>query len=321
MLRRLVSFSSVVVAAILLGCHGSAALEKIKVASAFGTIWTSAQPTFCKERGEFAKADLDVDVLTTRGGSETVQAVITRAADIGYGPGANAVIAASLQGAKLKIVAGYFNGQSDSFFYVRADSPIRGIEDLNGKSVAFSRPGSVSEQILLRLKKDRNLNFKTVSGGALDAIFVMTMTKQIDVGYSIPPSVLDVVERGQARVLFTGDVIASFRSITGRLTIARDDFIENRRPLVVRFLQVLNRCIEWMYANPAQAAKMYGALNNVSETIAARAVSFYPREAMAFSPILGFQDSILDALDTKFIERMPTEAQIKNMMDVIEVPK
>ena len=190
MSRKLVLALMAAIAAIVSASLTAAATEKLKVAAAFGTIWTSAQPTFCKNRGEFTKADLDVDVLTTRGGSETVQAVITGGADIGYGPGANAVIAASLQGAKIRIVSGYFNGQSDSFFYVPVNSPINGVADLQGKTVAFSRPGSVSEQILLMLKKERNLDFKMVSGGALDAIFTMTMIRQIDVGYSIPPAAL-----------------------------------------------------------------------------------------------------------------------------------
>src|SRR5689334_8330994 len=78
------------------------AAEKIKVAAAFGTIWTAAQPSFCKARGEFAKADLDVEVVTTRGGSETVQAVVAGGADIGYGPGANAVTAAITRGSSIK---------------------------------------------------------------------------------------------------------------------------------------------------------------------------------------------------------------------------
>jgi NitT/TauT family transport system substrate-binding protein len=321
MSRKLVLALMAAMAAIVSASLPAAATEKLKVAAAFGTIWTSAQPTFCKSRGEFTKADLDVDVLTTRGGSETVQAVITGGADIGYGPGANAVIAASLQGAKIRIVSGYFNGQSDSFFYIPVDSPIKGIADLQGKTVAFSRPGSVSEQILLMLKKERNLDFKMVSGGALDAIFTMTMTRQIDVGYSIPPSVLDVVEKGQARVLFSGDVIPSLRNMTSRVTIARNDFIQTRRPVATKFLQVLKHCIDWMYANLPEAAKMYAALNKVSDTVAIHAIEFYPREAMSFSPILGFRESLQDALDTKFIDRMPTEDQIKNMLDIIDIPK
>jgi NitT/TauT family transport system substrate-binding protein len=295
--------------------------EKVKVAAAFGTIWTSAQPAFCRDRGEFAKAGLDVEIFTTRGGSETVQAVITGGTDIGYGPGINAVIAASLQGAKIKVVAGYFKGQNDSFFYVPVDSPIKTIDDINNKSVAFSRPGSVSEQILLALKNERHLNFTAVSAGGLDTTFTMTMTRQVDVGYSIPPAVLDVVEKGQVRVVFTGDVVPSLRNITSRVTIARDDFINTRRPVATKFIQVLNGCIDWMYANPAPAAKMFGALNHVSDAIATRAISFYPREAMVFAPIAGFQESIQDALDNKFIDKMPTEAQIKNMMDLIDVQR
>jgi len=102
MTRGFVIFS--VLSALTLVPERAAAIDKIKVAAAFGTIWTAAQPGFCKARGEFAKAGLDVEIVTTRGGSETVQAVVAGGADIGYGPGANAVIAAIMQGSNIKIV-------------------------------------------------------------------------------------------------------------------------------------------------------------------------------------------------------------------------
>jgi NitT/TauT family transport system substrate-binding protein len=317
MTRSFVIFS--VLSALTLVPERASAVDKIKVAAAFGTIWTAAQPSFCKTRGEFAKAGLDVEIVTTRGGSETVQAVVAGGADIGYGPGANAVIAAIMQGSNIKIASGYFNGQSDSFYYVPVGSPITKIEDLNGKTVAFSRPGSVSEQILLLLKKQRGIDFKMVSTGSLDASFTMTMTKQVDVGYSIPPAVLDAVEKNQVRVLFSGDVVPSLRNITSRVTIVRDDFIATRRSIAETFFRVLNDCIDWMYSNPKEAARMYGTINNVSDSVAARAIEFYPREAMRFLPIVGFQETLQDAFDTKFIDKMPTDAQIKAMIDVIQI--
>jgi len=202
---------------------------------------------------------------------------------------------------------------------VPVGSPITKIEDLNGKSVAFSRPGSVSEQILLLLKKQRGIDFKMVSTGSLDASFTMTMTKQVDVGYSIPPAVLDAVEKNQVRVLFSGDVVPSLRNITSRVTIVRDDFIATRRSIAEKFFGVLNDCIDWMYSNPKEAARMYGAINNVSDSVAARAIEFYPREAMRFLPIVGFQETLQDALDTKFIDKMPTDVQIRAMIDLIQI--
>src|SRR5262245_52356334 len=68
-------------------------LEKVKVATTFLGLWDTSQPTFCKDRGEFQKAGLDVDVISTRGGSENVQAVIAGGMDIGFSPGTNAVLA------------------------------------------------------------------------------------------------------------------------------------------------------------------------------------------------------------------------------------
>ena len=89
-----------------------------------------------------------MEVVATRGGSQNVQAVITRAVDIGYGAGLSAVLAAQMQGTDIKIIGSGFIGNSDLFFYVPADSPIKTIDDLKGKIIAYSRPGSVSEVLL-----------------------------------------------------------------------------------------------------------------------------------------------------------------------------
>src|SRR6185295_13251646 len=123
---------------------------------------------------------------STRGGSENVQAVTAGGMDIGYSPGTNSVFAAYKQGAKIKIISSEFIGQNDSYFYVPADSPLKTIDDIKGKTVAFSRPGGASEAILLALKAERKMEFTAVSTGALDATFTMTMSKQIDVGFSVP---------------------------------------------------------------------------------------------------------------------------------------
>ncbi|MES2302923.1 MAG: hypothetical protein V4521_12775, partial [Pseudomonadota bacterium] len=56
-------------------------------------------------RGEFEKAGLDVEVVSTRGGSETVQAVIVGGMDVAYSPGVNAVLAAAKQSNKFKIIS------------------------------------------------------------------------------------------------------------------------------------------------------------------------------------------------------------------------
>src|SRR5688572_9996522 len=107
--------------------HAAAAqtMEKVKVATSFLGLWDTSQPSFCKERGEFAKAGLDVEVSNTRGGSENVQAVIAGGNDIGYSPGVNAALAAFVQGSKIKVVTSEFKGQNDTFFYVPVDSPIK----------------------------------------------------------------------------------------------------------------------------------------------------------------------------------------------------
>ncbi len=193
-------------------------MEKVSVVSAWTGLWDTSQPLFCAQRGEFAKAGLDVDVIFAPGNA--TMAVIAGGKDIGYSPGTNGVLAAYEKGGKIKIISSEFLGQNDTFWYVRADSSIKGIDDIKGKTVAFTRPGSAAEAILQVLKSERRLDFKSVSTGQMDATFTMVMTKQIDVGFSVPPSGMTAVEKGDIRVVFSGDDADALKNVTGRVVMA-----------------------------------------------------------------------------------------------------
>jgi ABC-type nitrate/sulfonate/bicarbonate transport system substrate-binding protein len=306
----------------MLGVPASAQpMEKVKVATSFVGLWDTSQPNFCKDRGEFAKAGIDVDITSTRGGSENVQAVIAGGMDIGYTPGINAAMAAYARGSRIKIVGSEFKGQNDTFFFVPTDSPIKTIDDIKGKSVAFPRPGGASEALLISLKNDKKIDFRAVATGGLDATFTMTMTRQVDVGYAFPPSVLDSVESGKVRIVFSGDDVPSQRNLTGRVNIASVEFLKNRRPVAAKFFETLDRCIDWAYANPDESAKWYAALNKVSTSIGAKALTFYKRDMLAFGPVSGMDEVNKAAVEGKFLEKPLTAEQINDMTDVVYTTK
>lgn len=304
-------------AAAVLTVHPAQALEKVRVATTSLGLWDTSQPAFCQERGEFAKAGLDVEVSSTRGGSENVQAVVAGGLDIGFSPGIDAVIAAYAHGHKLKIVSSEGIGQDENFFYVPAASPIKTMADLNGKTVAFSRPGGATEAVLLDFKNEHKLDIKPKATGAMDATFTMVMTGQIDVGYAFPPSMLDQVAAGNIRVLFTGADVAKLKEVSGRVIIARGDYLKEHRDTVRKFLEVLDRCIDWSYAHPKDAAAMYGKMNKVSADVAEKGIAFYPREALRFGPLLSLDYIMQRATNAKFIDKPLSDAQVKDLVDIV----
>ncbi len=292
-------------------------MEKVKVATTFLGLWDTSMPTFCKDRGDFAKAGLDVEIISTRGGSENVQAVTAGGMDIGYSPGTNAVLAAYMRGAKIKIVSSEFIGGNDTYFYVKADSPLKSVNDLAGKSVAYPRPGGASEGVLLGLKADRHIDFKPVATGGMDATLTMVMTKQIDVGYSIVPNQLDLVNKGEIRVLFSGDDVTSQRDISERAIIASSSFVEKREEVLVKFMKVLDGCIDGAYAQPDTSLQAYAALNKIDAPTAAKGLTFYKRSTLAFGPLIGWDAIVQQSIAAKFIAEPPTADQVKDLMHIV----
>lgn len=288
---------------------------KIRVASAWAGLWDTSQPAFCQQRGEFAKAGLDVEVTFAAG--STVIALASQAADIAYSPGTATVLGAFRQGAKLKIVSAQFQGQNDAFFYVPSDSPIKTLADLKGKIIGFPRVGGPSENILIGLEAEQHIGFKRTATGPSDATYTLVMTRQIDVGYAIPPALIDKVEDGQLRVLFSGDIVKSQSETTSRVVVAAEGFLEQNREAITTFLRVLDGCIDWAYANKAEAVKAYAEMNKVDVKIAERAMQFYDRSALAFGPLKGVDQIMKDAIAAKAIDKPLSESEQRQAIDIL----
>src|SRR5581483_11434265 len=106
--------------------------------------WTSMIAQEGMDAGLFVRVGIEPKPNYTDGGPDTISAVAGGGADFGMGIGTTAVIAAYMKGAPIRIVAASFTGSGDIYYFARADSPINSFNDLNGKTLGFSRPGSSS---------------------------------------------------------------------------------------------------------------------------------------------------------------------------------
>jgi NitT/TauT family transport system substrate-binding protein len=129
------------------------------------------------------------------------------------------------------------------------------------------------------------------------------------------------VDEGKIRVLFAGDDVKSQANLTGRVIVAKADYLQKKRDVVKKFLTVLDKCIDWAYANKAESSKMYGALNKVDPKIAKEGIAFYKRNTLAFGPIKGVKEVMQQAVDSKFLTKPLTDAELKELIDIVYTSK
>jgi len=130
--------------AVIVSCampHGLAA-ETLKIASPIRGSWEGAIPELGKQAGIFRKYGLDLDILYTQGGGETLQVVMSGAVDIGLSAGALGSLGAYGKGAPLRIIGASSTGSRETFWWVAAKSPLRSMREVDGQSIAYSTTGA-----------------------------------------------------------------------------------------------------------------------------------------------------------------------------------
>jgi NitT/TauT family transport system substrate-binding protein len=269
------------------------------------------------DEGFFKRAGLDLKLAYTAGGSDTIQAVTTGSADMGFGIGTTAVIASFAKGAPIKIVSASFTGAGDFYYYAKADSPINKFGDLNGKTVGFTRPGSSSFTIAHVLAEQEHVTPTFVSTGEFPATYTQVMSGQIDAGFSVVPLFLDQVAQKKIKIIARGSDAKALQNQTIRVDIASDTALRAHRDALVRFWRAYAATKDWMYKNLDKAVANFARYNDMTLDAAKVVVPYYPPHAIALYPVSDFDRSISDAVDQKFIPAPLTPDQQKAIFDIL----
>jgi len=290
--------------------------DTLKVAIGQMELWTNQVPTLGQRAGIFKKYGIVLENFATQGAGETLQAVISGSADLGFGVGTHGVMRAFARGAPVRIMAASFTGAGDIYWYVRADSPIRKLADATEKhAIAYSTNGATSHNVVLAYAAELGVKAKPTATGGLPATMTQVMSEQIDIGWGAAPFGLDAAAEGKIRIVARGSDVAVLGDRTARVNITSVTVLERRKDAIDRFMKAYRETVGWMYDDPA-ALKHYAEFSKLPDSVVQQVRGFIPKASMSPDRIVGLDSIVAEAVKNKFLAAPLTPEQIKEMVQI-----
>jgi NitT/TauT family transport system substrate-binding protein len=288
--------------------------DKVRAAVGQRGNWDTLFISQGMDAGIFKKNNIEVDITWTRGGAETLQAIITDSADVAIANGILGVIGAASKGAPVKIVSAQMTGAGDIFWYVKADSPIKSMKDMDGKTMGYSRPGSSTDLVGKALAEHFKVKPKFVSTGGIPDTRTQVMSGQVDAGWSAAPFNFELISEGKIRVLAKGSDVPQLNEQTVRVNAASSKFLKEKRDVARRFMKAYHESIEWVYANPDKSTAFYATFNKTSPEIAKQTIEAFPKPAVAPWPVKGLKQNLEEAVQNKQLAKPMSEQEASKLL-------
>ena len=278
--------------------------------------WDTSVSEIGQRAGIFKKHGLTLELVYTQGSGETQQPVVAGSVDIGVAVGIMGALSFYSKGAPVRIIGAETTGAADLYWYVKSDSPIRSLQDTAGKTIAFSTKGSSTDGVVTAFMKQYNLKAKPVATGSPSSTLTQVMSGQVDVGWSAPPFGLDQLDKGEIRIIASGNDAAVFKGQTVRTLIANAQVLAARKPVFDAYMKAYRETIDYMYADPA-ALKTYADFVGISEEKAKRTRDgFFPKQALDPDRIVGLDTIVNDAVALKYTEAPLTKDQLAGLIQI-----
>jgi len=309
--------ASIVFGALLaVATTGSARAEDtLRLAIGQRGLWNTCISEVGQRAGIFRKHGLNLEILYTQGSGETQQAAIAGSVDIAVGVGIMGALSAYGKGAPVRIIGAETRGAGDLFWYVKADSPIRTLQEADGKTIAYSTNGSSTHGVVTAFIKQYVPHAKATATGGPAATLTAVMSGQVDVGWAGPPFGLDQLDRKEIRQIATGNDTL-FKGQTVRVLVTTAPTLASRRDAIERYMAGYRETLDWLYADPA-ALDVYAEFAGITRAKAARTRDqFFPKSAILPDEITGLDLIIPDAIELKFINAAPTQQQLAELIQI-----
>lgn len=299
----------------------SLAADKVRLIISTQQSYELFAPEQALAEGYFAKEGLDVSIIYGDGGAATMQTIITGSQDVVTGVGASAVVAAFAKGAPVKIIGNGKRGPGPVVWYVPAASPIKSLKDMDGKTLAFSRPGSTTHTAAQFMLKASGVKAKLVSVGGTAASRTQVMSGQVDTGWTIPPANFDLIVKGEARVIADADKeTPELNNVPIRVMAANSDWLAKNPDVARRFVKAVWKGIVFNHTQPEAAVRRYAEKWKMDYEMAKAAPQYLTIESQAPNQLGDLEMLERMAVEDKMINAPLTAEQRRQLVQIVYDP-
>jgi NitT/TauT family transport system substrate-binding protein len=274
------------------------AADKLHVGKAIDVLWIYTALDVGIEKGIFAKYNIDPEVSVMPGDAKFQQALVAKSIDIGLAGATSMPL--SLKGSSAIAVAAYAGAPRNFSVIIAADSPIKTVADLKGKTLASATNGSVPQWLIKRLSISQGWGvdgIKTTATGGFEASVAATLTHAVDGFMGATEAGLQLQEQGRGRPLTNMEQYVP-RLITQVVT-TRSDFIAEHADLVDRFLKGMFASIAYVKSHKADSVEIATRVLHQSKTVMD---GTYDTEKSMLSDDGTFDPEAMKVLKASFLE-------------------
>jgi NitT/TauT family transport system substrate-binding protein len=294
----------------------AAAADLLKITVGQRGNWDTSISHLGEKAGIFKKHGIELEIIYTSGSGETLQPVIAGSADLGFAVGTQGAMAAYAKGAPVRIIGAEATGAAD-YWYAKTSSPIKTLQDTNGRTIAFSTQGSSTQSIVRAFIDEFKLTAKPTATGNPSATLTAVMTDQVDVGWASPPFGLKEIDAGGIRVVAKATDSALVRGQTIRVIVANAQALEKRKDAITRFMDAYRETIDYMYSDDPQVFKDYAEFVKVPEVLARQVRDdYFPKSLVDPDAVKGIDGLMKEAVNLKFISEPLTQKQLDELIQI-----
>ncbi len=194
---------------------------------------------------------------------------------------------------------------------VLPDSPIKTLDDLQGKKLAFLGPGTVPDMLLNGLPRKAKIRKEEIKLVPMPAPNMPDALEQglVDAIFAIPPADTVAERKYHARTIANGTELVPYAGL-GTFVLRRD-FAEANPKAATKLYRACIRFTRWIDDNPSDARKVVAKnLDLPSDLAAHMRISLYARNGLPVMPNLWNLYEML--VQAKTIDPHPDPAKLFN---------
>ena len=272
--------------------------DRVRVGKSQGSAWTFLLVDIGVEQGYFAKQGIDIESVELAGDAKLQQAFAAGGIDFGLGSGPGMAFAA--KGSPALAVAAFAGPPRNISAIVLHNSNIQQVADLQGKIIAVSTTGSLSDWLAKQMAIQEGWGQDGIRAAPLGAIptsIAALKSKQVDAVVLATEAGFRLEEQKEGHVLATMDRYAP--NFITHVVLTQKSLIASNPGLVTRFLRGFFDTIAFVKAHKEETSRAAERVLLMSPGLARRV---YDLEAGMFLDDGRFEPRAVAALKQSFID-------------------